>query len=87
MKAEEIIQSMESLFEEASKADLLFFHGGLSGPLYFTPAELREEHKHGRFIWGPINWQLVSKQDYIDLAQREVDRAQKNLESAKSKLL
>lgn len=33
--------------------------------IVFTPAELRRANAEGKFRWGPVNWRLVTKQEYL----------------------
>lgn len=48
---------LKPLFERARKENLLFYERYTNSSL--TPDELEHEQKHGRYIWGAVNWQLV----------------------------
>lgn len=52
----EILKSLEPLFEKAEK-EKLWFYTNYQG-LWFTPSELREQHKKDCFVWGVDNWEL-----------------------------
>lgn len=56
-QTEEILKSLEPLFEQATRENKWFFCSYQA--LDFSPKELREAHKQGRFIWGPVNWKLI----------------------------
>lgn len=73
---------LDGLFILARSQNLWFFHGGLSGPLWFSPDDLEAEQKNGKFIWGAGNWQLRSPLD--QLAQLDTDI--RNLHVARDKL-
>lgn len=54
--ANEILKELEPLFKKAEKYGLWFYCNYQD--LWFSPNELREEHKNGKFIWGSVNWKL-----------------------------
>ena len=35
--------------------------------LWFSPAQLREENRNGKFRWGPVNWKLRDPQERSEL--------------------
>lgn len=49
--------------------------------IYFTPDELEAAWKDGRFVWGPVNWDLVSCDEARRRHRLEVEEAQRNLDS------
>lgn len=51
---------LDVMFNQARISGLWFFHGGMSGPLWFTPDELQAEQEKGKFVWGAVNWSLRS---------------------------
>lgn len=53
---EEILKSLEPLFEKAERDGLWFFCHYQA--MWFSPRELRKEHANGRLAWGPVNWVL-----------------------------
>jgi hypothetical protein len=66
---------LDALFEQARREKLWFFHGGLSGPLWFTPDELQAEQAKGNFVWGAPNWKLRSPFELLDQLERTRDEA------------
>lgn len=50
------IESMAPMLRTAEVRGLFLFSRYRS--LWFTPQQLKEEWKRGRFIWGPSQWQL-----------------------------
>jgi hypothetical protein len=67
----EAVESLKSLFEEADKKGLWFFSNYQS--IWFSPKELREQHKQGRFQWGAANWQLRDPyEQFAELHSRKI---------------
>lgn len=64
METEDILETLEPLFEQAEKEGLWFYCPYQD--LWFTPKELREKQANGRFIWGLPNWELKNPQKKID---------------------
>lgn len=44
--------------------------------LWFSPAQLREENRNGKFRWGPVNWKLRDPQERIAEARNRATAAQ-----------
>lgn len=59
---EKILHSLEDLFKEAESTDKWFYSIYC---VWFSPAELKEEHRKGKFIWGPLNWTLRDPQEKL----------------------
>ena len=59
---------LDKLFTIARRDRLWFFHGGLSGPLWFSPNQLEAEQKNGKFVWGAVNWALRDPQEHLNEA-------------------
>jgi hypothetical protein len=75
--------ALDALFERARASKLWFFHGGLSGPLWFSPDELEADQKKGKFIWGASNWTLRDPAE----ALASIDTAVAKLQEAKQALM
>ena len=80
----EVERSLAPLFEQADREGLWFFHGGLSGPLWFSPAELRQQHEQRRFLWGAENWTLRSPDEYLEEYRRRLQTAENQYERARA---
>src|SRR5258706_11975730 len=57
---------LDNMFVKAKAKGLWFFHGGLSGPLWFSPAELQAQQEGGKFVWGAVNWGLRKPTEHLD---------------------
>lgn len=57
--------ALDAMFAEARAKRLWFFHGGMSGPLWFSPDELEAKQKNKRFIWSAENWKLRDPAEYV----------------------
>ena len=79
MTKEEVLKTLEPLFEKAQKEGLWFF--GNYQSLWFSPAELRTKHQEGKFIWGAVNWILRNPNEYIEELEDELERREKNITS------
>jgi hypothetical protein len=75
---DEILLSLEPLFEQA-EAQNLFFRSKYQG-LYFTAAELRQQHREGSFIWGPVNWELVSPFERAKEIHKQIESLQSEVQ-------
>lgn len=73
-------ETMGDLFAKARAEGLWFFCSYQQ--LWFTPGELEEHQRNGRFRWGPINWQLRPPSELIEQKERAEKEAQQELESA-----
>jgi hypothetical protein len=51
-----ILKDLEPMFREAREKGLLF--RSRYQELLFTPDQLEEQQRNGRFVWGPVNWKL-----------------------------
>lgn len=43
--------------------------------IWFSPDQLDEQNAVGKFIWGPVNWQLRDPKERLAEAKARVDRA------------
>jgi hypothetical protein len=62
---EDILKMLEPLFIQANK-EKKWFYCGYQG-MCFSPKELREKHKNGELIWGPVNWKLIEPPRFKDI--------------------
>lgn len=75
--------ALDAMFAKARSEGLWFFHGGMSGPIWFSPADLEAEQKKGSFVWGAVNWQLRNPIERV----AEVDQAILALNTERASLL
>jgi hypothetical protein len=80
-----ILQGLEPLFVRARKEKLLFRSGYQD--ILFHPDELAREQKHGRFVWGAVNWTLESPTEELHILEAAVREAKKRLLHYKAKLV
>lgn len=76
----EIIKQLQPLIKEA-REKRMFLMASYQG-ITFSPNELDEQHRIGKFAWGPSNWKLVNPTEFlIDEAARlsEIRRANEQL--------
>lgn len=73
-----ILAGLEPMFRKA-EAEGLWFVLRYAG-LWFTPAELREFHKAGRFVWGSANWDLRAPAERITELEEAIRKLQTELE-------
>lgn len=78
IEREEILNSLKPLFKKAETEKLAFYCSYQD--MWFTPAELRECHAHGRFIWGLVNWRLRDPRERIEELKRSAQSAEKRLD-------
>ncbi len=43
--------------------------------IWFSPAQLREQIKNGKFRWGVVNWKLRDPQERVAEARKRADQA------------
>ncbi len=79
-----IIASLKPMFDKADAERLLFY--GNYHEIWFTPDDLRAHHRQGKFIWGPVNWTLRTREDYLAGKRRVLLNAQSELAAAEQKL-
>ena len=72
-KREEILKSLEPLFNEAEQKGLWFYCS--YEQMWFTPKELKQMHSEDRFIWGEDNWELRNPNEGI----RELETLKNNI--------
>ena len=84
-KKEEILKSLEPLFEKAKKEKLFFFCYYQN--LWFTPKELRQHHKEGTFIWEKANWELRNPKEETIRLKRLILNLEMKLKEWESKIL
>ena len=86
---EKILASLEPLFQEAERTGK-WFYSNYQG-LWFSPEQLREHHKNGRFIWGAVNWtlrdpkeKLIELLDHKETIEREIEQFERALLNSKN---
>lgn len=67
---EEIIKSLQPLFEKAEKEKLWFYCNYQD--LWFSPKELKDMQKAGRFIWGEVNWTLQNPMERVTEMEKRI---------------
>lgn len=50
--------ALDSLFVDAKRDRLWFWHSSVVGTFWFSPEELQDEQAAGRFVWSAENWRL-----------------------------
>lgn len=48
--------------------------------LWFSPNALEEQNRNGKFLWGPMNWELRDPAERIEEAKARRDAAQKEVD-------
>lgn len=43
--------------------------------IWFSPDQLDEQNRNGKFLWGPVNWQLRDPAERVAEAKRRADDA------------
>ena len=84
-KKEEILKSLEPLFQEAKNKGFWFYSSYQS--IWFSPKELQSEHESGTFIWGAVNWQLRDPKDHIKELKLESISIQKEILDFEERLI
>ena len=74
---EEILRGLAPLFAEAKEKGL-WFQGMVFGhdEIKFSPKELREQHKKGKYVWGVVNWKLIDPQDILASLSEDIYQAE-----------
>jgi phage host-nuclease inhibitor protein Gam len=78
---EEILESLEPLFEQAEKEKLWFYCSYQD--MWFSPRELKDMQKAGRFVWGAVNWTLRDPLNKV----KEIEVKIENLRNAKDNFI
>lgn len=79
-----VLAELEPLFKEAEEKHL-WFHCEYQD-LWYSPAELREHHKGGAFIWGRQNWELKEPMIHLRALKLVVASAQKNVDDFRKRM-
>ena len=79
--SEESRKALDDLFVRAKAEKLWFFYGGLNGPLWFSPAELEQQQKKGKFLWGAPNWRLHDPQEYVKQLTEQINALDRQRDS------
>ena len=54
--------------------------------IWFSPDELEAMNKEGRFLWGPVNWELRNPKERVEILKRGIHNAKKELDSFEKRL-
>lgn len=76
---EEILLSLQPLFEKAEKEKLWFYCSYQD--LWFSPKELKDMQKAGRFIWGEVNWVLKDPLEKVRWIEKRIEDSRKEREN------
>ena len=82
---EQIIKSLEPMFEKAEKEGKWFRSVGGSDT-WLSPKELRKNLEMGFFIWGAKNWKLVDPKERLKDLEHTAKCAQYDLEQFKARM-
>jgi hypothetical protein len=81
---QEIKEELKPLFEKAEKEGLWFYTNYQS--LWFTPEQLREKQKEGRFVWGKENWQLRNPRERLKEIKKKNQELEQKIERFEQRL-
>ena len=84
MSRQQILSDMEPIIKSAEESGLWLFCQYQQ--LWFSPSELRKEHANGRFIWGPVNWEVRSPLDLLESAKTRLMDAATNFYEVKKRI-
>lgn len=73
--------ALEPLIAQADRDGMLLVTGYQN--LAFTPDELRRANAEGKFRWGPDNWRLVSRADWLKGYEDAITRATAERDAAR----
>lgn len=80
----QILEMLTPLFKKADAEGLWFYCSYQS--MWFSPAELREAQANGKFVWGPVNWQLLQPSQRVAELEDDIVMAKRALEMFKARL-
>ena len=83
-KREEILDSLETMYNEAEEKGL-WFHCSYQD-LWFSPSELIKAQSEGRFIWGKKNWELRNPEELIKLHKSAIKNHNKEIELIRKRI-
>lgn len=43
--------------------------------IWFSPDQLKEQNRNGKFLWGPVNWTLRDPKERVNEAKARADAA------------
>lgn len=67
-----VLAGLDPLFERAAREGLWFWCNYQD--IWFSPDELRQEHREGHYIWGAINWRLRDPREHLAEIEQEITR-------------
>lgn len=77
-KTSDMDQQMRELIAQA-RAEKKWLWGGYHD-IWFSPDQLEEQRRLGKFMWGPENWKLRDPTERIEEAQKRRDAAQSEVD-------
>ena len=60
---QKLLYELQPLFEKAEKEGLWFFSSYYQ--IWFSPKELKKQHKEESFLWGAVNWKLLDPNEEL----------------------
>jgi len=81
---EELRAVLKRLTDQARK-DGLWLYTDYQG-LWFSPDQLDAANDEGRFLWGPVNWELRDPAEKLAALDRAVTAAEKERDNFKGLL-
>jgi hypothetical protein len=84
MSKEEILKTLEPLFETAKKEHKWFYTSYQD--MWFSPSELREQHKKDKFLWGAVNWQLRDPRERLVQLYGFIERTHKEIANLEDRI-
>ena len=80
----EILAQLKPLIDRARKENKwLFCH---YQQMWFSPSELEEQNKKGKFLWGEVNWKLRDPKEHITEMQQQKDAIQTKIDNFKKRI-
>jgi hypothetical protein len=84
MNKEQILDQLKPMMDKA-KAKGLWFRSCYQN-IWFSPTELQAEWNNGKFIWGPINWELCDPKEQLAQLDKNAKEAQTAADKLRKKL-
>lgn len=79
-----IIKALEPMFKQAD-AEGLWFRSSYQD-IWLSPDELRRYQADGKFVWGPINWELRNPIQLTMGIAAQIHELQQRLESIQRRI-
>lgn len=82
--AQEVIDSLQPMFAKAREENLWFFNKYYG--LWLSPAELEHWQNIGRYMFGPVNWELRHPQTRIEELDREISKLEEEKANLRNRM-